>query len=90
MGEPESPVGDHDRRYFAAGHFAAVGGFTFYSHRSEQASMALGEAMQTYQAPIANPGQRSACRREDVYSNAADARGCGEPAVPVDVANNTA
>jgi len=37
---------------------AAVGGFALYSHRSDQASAALGEAMHTYQTPIAMPGQQ--------------------------------
>jgi predicted negative regulator of RcsB-dependent stress response len=35
----------------------AIGAFV-YSHRSEQAAIAFGEAMQTYQTPIAAPGQQ--------------------------------
>jgi tetratricopeptide (TPR) repeat protein len=35
-----------------------VGGYTFYAHRVSQASTAFGEAMQTYQTPIATPGQQ--------------------------------
>jgi tetratricopeptide (TPR) repeat protein len=35
-----------------------VGGFALYSHRSDQANAALGEAMHTYQTPIAMPGQQ--------------------------------
>lgn len=35
----------------------AVGAFIF-SHRSEQASIAFGEAMQAYQTPLASPGQQ--------------------------------
>ncbi len=34
-----------------------VGGFAFYSHRAEEASTAFGAAMQTYQTPLAQPGQ---------------------------------
>lgn len=35
-----------------------VGGYTFYSHRVAAASTAFGDAMQTYQTPIATPGQQ--------------------------------
>jgi len=34
-----------------------VGGFALYSHRSDQASIAFGGAMQAYQTPLAEPGQ---------------------------------
>ena len=34
-----------------------VGGGALYNHRSEQATIAFGEAMQAYQAPLAQPGQ---------------------------------
>jgi tetratricopeptide (TPR) repeat protein len=34
-----------------------VGGFVLYSHRSETAATAFGAAMQTYQTPLAQPGQ---------------------------------
>jgi len=34
-----------------------VGGFALYSHRSEEAATAFGAAMQTYQTPLAQPGQ---------------------------------
>jgi len=34
-----------------------VGAVALYSHRSEQASAAFGAAMQTYQTPLAQPGQ---------------------------------
>ena len=33
---------------------AAVGGYTFYQHRTGEAATAFGEAMQTYQTPLAN------------------------------------
>ena len=33
-------------------------GAVVYNHRSEQASIALGNAMQTYQTPLAAPGQQ--------------------------------
>jgi tetratricopeptide (TPR) repeat protein len=36
---------------------AAVGGSWVYSHRSDQAGAALGEAMHTFQTPIATPGE---------------------------------
>jgi predicted negative regulator of RcsB-dependent stress response len=36
---------------------ALVGGLV-YSHRSNQASVAFGNAMQTYQTPLASPGQQ--------------------------------
>jgi tetratricopeptide (TPR) repeat protein len=36
---------------------AAVGGGVFYNSRSQHASEAFGAAMQTYQTPIAEPGQ---------------------------------
>ena len=35
----------------------AVGGFTWYEHRSAAAATAFGAAMNTYQTPIATPGQ---------------------------------
>lgn len=35
-----------------------VGGGMYYSHRSDQASLALGDAMHTYQTPVAAPGQQ--------------------------------
>jgi predicted negative regulator of RcsB-dependent stress response len=35
----------------------AVGGWTFYQHRTDQASTAFGEAMQTYQTPLQNAEQ---------------------------------
>ena len=34
-----------------------VGGGVLYSHRSEQAATAFGAAMQSYQTPLATPGQ---------------------------------
>ena len=34
-----------------------VGGVLFYNHRSQQASVAFGEAMQAYQTPLAQSGQ---------------------------------
>jgi tetratricopeptide (TPR) repeat protein len=34
-----------------------VGGFALYGHRSEEAANAFGAAMQTYQTPLAQPGQ---------------------------------
>ncbi len=34
-----------------------VGGFLVYKNRSEQASIAFGAAMQSYQTPLAQPGQ---------------------------------
>ncbi len=37
--------------------FVLLGGFLFYQHRSEQATIAFGEAMQAYQTPLAQPGQ---------------------------------
>ena len=37
--------------------FIAIGGYLFYQHRSEQATIAFGEAMQAYQTPLAQPGQ---------------------------------
>ncbi len=37
---------------------AAVGGFSLYQHRSALADNAFGAAMQTYQTPIATPGQQ--------------------------------
>ena len=36
----------------------AVGGYFFYQHRADQASVAFGEAMQSYQTPLAQPGQQ--------------------------------
>lgn len=36
----------------------AVGGGMLYSHRSDQASLALGDAMHVYQTPVAAPGQQ--------------------------------
>lgn len=36
----------------------AVGGGMFYSHRSDEASMALGDALHVYQTPVATPGQQ--------------------------------
>ncbi len=36
---------------------AIVGGAALYSHREAQANTALGEALHTYQAPVATPGQ---------------------------------
>lgn len=65
---------------------AAVGGFTFYSHRSEQASIALGAAMQTYQAPIANSGQLPPAGVK-VYNNAAERAAAANSAFQ-DVANH--
>jgi tetratricopeptide (TPR) repeat protein len=35
-----------------------VGGCMFYSHRSDEASTALGDAMHVYQTPVAAPGQQ--------------------------------
>jgi len=35
----------------------AVGGYTWYEHRSAAAATAFGAAMNTYQTPIATPGQ---------------------------------
>jgi tetratricopeptide (TPR) repeat protein len=35
-----------------------VGGLAFYSHRSDEANTALGNALNTYQTPIAAPGQQ--------------------------------
>jgi len=35
----------------------AVGGGAIYNHRSEQAAIAFGEAMQTYQTPLSQPGE---------------------------------
>jgi tetratricopeptide (TPR) repeat protein len=37
---------------------AIVGGFALYNHRSDEANTALGDAMNTYQTPIAAPGQQ--------------------------------
>lgn len=37
---------------------AAVGGFALFNHRSEQANAALGDALHTYQTPVAAPGQQ--------------------------------
>jgi tetratricopeptide (TPR) repeat protein len=37
--------------------FVLIGGYLFYQHRSEQATVAFGEAMQAYQTPLAQPGQ---------------------------------
>jgi len=37
--------------------FVLIGGYLFYQHRSEQANVAFGEAMQSYQTPLAQPGQ---------------------------------
>ncbi len=37
--------------------FILIGGYLFYQHRSEQATVAFGEAMQAYQTPLAQPGQ---------------------------------
>jgi len=34
-----------------------VGSYFIYQHRAEQASVAFGEAMQSYQTPLAQPGQ---------------------------------
>jgi hypothetical protein len=34
-----------------------VGGIGFYNHRSEQAKVAFGEAMQTYQTPLAQASE---------------------------------
>jgi tetratricopeptide (TPR) repeat protein len=36
---------------------AAVGGYTFYQHRTNQADTAFGAAMQVYQTPLLNPAQ---------------------------------
>jgi predicted negative regulator of RcsB-dependent stress response len=36
----------------------AIVGAVIYNHRSEQADIAFGNAMQTYQTPIASPGQQ--------------------------------
>jgi tetratricopeptide (TPR) repeat protein len=36
---------------------AAVGGYTFYEHRTTQAATAFGAAMQVYQTPLVNPAQ---------------------------------
>jgi len=36
---------------------AAVGGYTFYEHRTAQAATAFGSAMQVYQTPLLNPAQ---------------------------------
>ena len=38
--------------------FVLIGGYIFYQHRAEQATVAFGEAMQTYQTPLAQPGQQ--------------------------------
>ena len=35
----------------------AVGGYTFYQHRSTTAATAYGEAMETYDTPVQTPGQ---------------------------------
>jgi predicted negative regulator of RcsB-dependent stress response len=35
----------------------AVGGYTWYEHRSAAAATAFGAAMNTYQTPVATPGQ---------------------------------
>ena len=37
---------------------AVIVGAVIYNHRSEQADIAFGNAMQTYQTPIASPGQQ--------------------------------
>ena len=37
--------------------FIVIGGYLFYQHRSEQATIAFGEAMQSYQTPLSQPGQ---------------------------------
>lgn len=37
---------------------AVVGGFVMYGHRSEQANAALGDALHTYQTPVAAAGQQ--------------------------------
>jgi len=37
---------------------AVVIGALVYNHRSQQASIAFGNAMQTYQTPVADPGQQ--------------------------------
>jgi tetratricopeptide (TPR) repeat protein len=37
--------------------FILIGGYLFYQHRAEQATIAFGEAMQAYQTPLAQPGQ---------------------------------
>jgi tetratricopeptide (TPR) repeat protein len=37
---------------------AAVGGAWLYNYRSDQANMALGEAMHTFQTPVASPGEQ--------------------------------
>ena len=37
--------------------FILIGGYLFYQHRAEQATVAFGEAMQAYQTPLAQPGQ---------------------------------
>jgi tetratricopeptide (TPR) repeat protein len=34
-----------------------VGGFAIYNHRSDQANMALGDAMRLYETPVPSPGQ---------------------------------
>jgi tetratricopeptide (TPR) repeat protein len=36
---------------------AAVGGYTFYQHRSNVAATAFGAAMEVYQTPLLNPAQ---------------------------------
>ncbi len=36
---------------------AAVGGYTFYQHRTNEAATAFGAAMQVYQTPLLNPAQ---------------------------------
>src|ERR1700722_6855004 len=38
--------------------FIAIGGYLFYQPRSEQANVAFGKAMQSYQTPLAQPGQQ--------------------------------
>jgi tetratricopeptide (TPR) repeat protein len=37
--------------------FILIGGYIFYQHRADQAKVAFGEAMQTYQTPLSQPGQ---------------------------------
>jgi len=36
---------------------AAVGGYTWFEHRTNAAATAFGEAMETYQTPLVTPGQ---------------------------------
>jgi tetratricopeptide (TPR) repeat protein len=62
-GESIQWAGAHRQKTIAAAVAAVVlvllivGGYTFYEHRSDAASTALGQAMQTYQTPLPNAEQ---------------------------------